>query len=584
VRFAFLLAAVFSLTLLCLRGDGFGQGAEKPVTGDWLLNHSMSDPEQLNPLTSNDASASEILGYIFESFLQLDPRTLQLKPLLAEARPEISKDKLSYTFKLRRDARFSDGRPITGEDALFSMKVIKCPLVDAPFLRVYYDSVVDAELLDPYTIRFKTKEPYFMNEEQLGTFYILPRHFYDPENLLKNFGVHDLLGNPAKLPEQVKRFADNFNKNYSRNPMGSGPYKFAFWKTGQEVQLVRDPSYWGYGKAGIDQPRIDRARFRVINNLDAALVQLKSGDLDTMDLTPIQATRGTNSDRFKRQFAKYEFYGAAYSFIGWNNASPIFRDKRVRQAMTYFTNRQQMVKAILFGLGQVVESPIYFARPEYDKTLYNYPYDPRKALALLAEAGWKDTDGDGILDKVIDGKKVPLRFEIKVNSGNDVRESIALALQDELKRHGIAVSVRRLDWTIFLDDVKNHKFDAVILGWQMSFTEGDNYQVWHSSQAENKGSNAISYKNSRVDQILEDYRREFDEKKRFEMAKEFQRILNDEQPYTFLFARKVVAAVERRFRGVEVLSTSTGFNPFEWWVPRPLQKYGTRQTARQTAN
>jgi peptide/nickel transport system substrate-binding protein len=132
--------------------------------------------------------------------------------------------------------------------------------------------------------------------------------------------------------------------------------------------------------------------------------------------------------------------------------------------------------------------------------------------------------------------------------------------------------------------VKNHKFDAVILGWQMSFTEGDNYQVWHSSQAENKGSNAISYKNARVDKILEDYRREFDEKKRVEMAKEFQRILNDEQPYTFLFARKAVAAVDRRFRGVEVLSTSTGFNPFEWWVPRPLQKYGTRQTARQTAN
>ncbi len=139
--------------------------------------------------------------------------------------------------------------------------------------------------------------------------------------------------------------------------------------------------------------------------------------------------------------------------------------------------------------------------------------------------------------------------------------------------------MRRLDWTIFLDDVKNHKFDAVILGWQMSFTEGDNYQVWHSSQADNKGSNHISFKNPRVDKILEDYRREFDEQKRLQMAKEFQRILNDEQPYTFLFARKAVAAVERRFRGVEVLSTSTGFNTNEWWVPRERQKYGLRPTA-----
>lgn len=566
------------IAFICaLSGDARGQPAEKPVTGDWLLNHSLSDPEQLNPLTSNDASASEILGFIFESLLILDPRSLELRPMLAESRPEVSKDKLTYTFKLRRDARFQDGRPVTGEDVLFSIKAIKCQLVDAPFLRVYYDSVVDAELIDPYTIRFRTKEQYFLNENVLGEITVLPRHVYDPENLLKSLGVRDLLHDPTKLPAGVKRFAENFNKNYSRSAVGSGPYKFNGWKTGQEVQLVRDPNYWGNGKAGIDQPHLDRLRFRIINNLDAALIQLKSGDLDTMDLTPIQAVRGTSSDRFKRQFAKYEYYSPAYSYIGWNNDHAIFRDQRVRQAMTYFTNRRQMVKTILFGLGQVVDGPIYFFRPEYDQSLYSYPYDPKKALALLAEAGWRDTDGDGVLDKVIDGKKVPLRFEIKVNSGNDVRESIALVLQDELKKHGVAATVRKLDWTIFLDDVKNHKFDAVLLGWQMSVSEGDSYQVWHSSQAANKGSNHIAYKNARVDKILEESRREFDRKKRVELSKEFQRILNDEQPYTFLFARKAVSVVDRRFLGVEVLPA--GLRPLEWWAPAARQKYGVRATA-----
>lgn len=574
-----ILAAVLFLTLFALCGDGYGQSAEKekPVTGDWLLTHSMSDPEQLNPLTSSDASASEILGYIVETLLTLDPRSLELKPQIAESRPEISKDKLAYTFKIRRDVRFSDGRPLTGEDVLFSIKAIKCPLVEAPFLRVYYDSVVDAELLDPYTIRFTTKEQYFLNESVLGEISVLPRHYYDPENLLKGVGVRDLLHEPARLPAAVKRFAENFNKNYNRKPLGTGPYKFDGWKTGQEIQLVRDPDYWGNGKAGIDQPHLDRLRFRVINNPDAALIQLKSGDLDTMDLTPIQAVRGTNSDRFKKQFQKFEYYGSSYSYIGWNNAHPIFKDKRVRQAMTYFTNRQQMVKTILFGLGQIIDGPIYFSRPEYDKDLYHHPYDPQKALALLHEAGWKDTDGDGVLDKVIDGRKVPLRFEIKVNSGNDVRKSIALTLQDELKKRGVAATVRELDWTIFLDDVKNHKFDAVILGWSMPVREPDEYQVWHSSQAANKGSNAISYKNPRADKILEDYRREFDPKKRIEMYKEFQRILNDEQPYTFLFSRKAVTAVDRRFHGVEVLPA--GVRPLEWWVPRSQQRYGSKPAA-----
>ena len=217
MRLTTILAAVLLLALFALRGDGYSQPAEKPVTGDWLLNHSLSDPEQLNPLTSNDASASEILGYIVESLLTLDPRSLELKPVIAESRPAISKDKLTYTFKIRRDARFQDGRPVTGEDVLFSIKAIKCPLVDAPFLRVYYDSVVDAELLDPFTIRFVTKEQYFLNESVLGEISVLPRHVYDPENLLRSVGVRDLLHDPARLPDNVKRFAENKNWKHCKN-------------------------------------------------------------------------------------------------------------------------------------------------------------------------------------------------------------------------------------------------------------------------------------------------------------------------------------------------------------------------------
>ncbi len=312
--------------------------------------------------------------------------------------------------------------------------------------------------------------------------------------------------------------------------------------------------------------------------MDAALVTLKSGSLDTMDLTPIQHTRGTNSERFKREFQKLEYFAPSYSYIGWNNENPIFMDKRVRQAMTYLTNRRQMVKTLLFGLGEVVNGPIFFFRPEYDKTLHDYPYNPDKALTILREAGWKDSDGDGILDKIINGKRTPFRFEFKVPSGSSTGKSIILVLQEELKKHGILATVRELDWTIFLDDVKNHKFDAVIMAWAMQASEPDEYQVWHSSQAANKGSDHISYKNARVDRILEDYRREFDPKKRVKLYREFQEILNDEQPYTFLFARKSVSAVQRRFHGVEVYPA--GLRPQEWWVPRSAQKYA-RETMLQ---
>jgi peptide/nickel transport system substrate-binding protein len=551
----------------------------KPVTGDWLVIHSMSDPEQLNPLTSNDSASSEVLGFIFEGLLTREPRTLELKPLIAEARPEISQDKLTYTFKIRKDVRFQDGRPVTGEDVLFSVKAIKCPFVNAPFLRVYFNSLIDAELIDPHTVRFVTKEPYFLNESVLGGILLMPRHYYDPENLLQRLTVRDLTRDPAKLPSEAKKFADQFNRNFNRNPLGSGPYRFGDWKTGREIELMRDLNYWGNGKESIDQPHLDRLKFRVVNNMDAALVRLKSGSLDFMEaLQPVQVVRGTNSERFNREFKKYEYYAPTYTYIGWNNEHPIFRDKRVRQAMTYLTDRKQIVKSVLFDLGEVVDSHIYFFRPEYDKSLKSYPFDPQKALALLNEAGWRDSDGDGVLDKVIDGKKVPLRFEIKVNSGNAVRKSVALVLLDELKKHGIAASVRELDWTIFLNDVKNHQFDAVVLGWQMSTTEPDAYQVWHSSQAANKGSNAISYKNARVDEILEAYRREFDAQKRIQMYKEFQEIIHDEQPYTFLYVGKRVSAVHRRFQGIEVFPD--GLRPIDWWVPVARQKYADTVTAQ----
>jgi peptide/nickel transport system substrate-binding protein len=553
--------------------------AAGPVTGDWLIAHMLSDPEQLNPLTSNDAGASSILGYLFESLLRRDPRTLELKPYLALARPEIADDKLQYTFKLRQDAHFQDGRPVTGEDVLFSIKALKCPLVNAPFARVYYESIVDAQLLDSSTIRFKAREPYFLNENVLGGIDVLPRHYYDADNLLNDVTVAELASDYSKHEEQVRKFAQNFNENYARNPMGSGPYKFKGWSTGQEVVLERDPKYWGTGKAEIDQVYLDARKFRIINNMDAALVNLKAGNLDEMNLQPLQHLRQTSGGRFDKDFAKYIYPTPSYTYIGWNNAHPIFRDLRVRQAMTYFTNRQQIIKTVLFDLGQVVDGPVYRFRPEYDENLYSYPYDPEKALELLGEAGWKDTDGDGILDKEIDGQRVPFRFEIKFNSGNDTRKSVALVLQDELRKHGIDASVRALDWTIFLDDVRNHRFDAVILGWAMSVNEPDDYQVWHSSQAENKGSNMISYKNPRVDAILEEYRRTFDANKRIELYREFQHILNVEQPYTFLYLQKAVTAVSRRFQGVEVLPIG-GLRPLEWWVPKPLQKYTSQLSAQ----
>jgi peptide/nickel transport system substrate-binding protein len=395
------------------------EAAGKPVTGDWLVMHSLSDPEQLNPLTSNDSASSDVLELIFEGLLSRDPRTLAFKPVIAEARPEISQNHLSYTFKIRKDAHFQDGRPVTGEDILFSVKAIKCPFVNAPFLRVYFNSLIDAELIDPYTIRFLTKEPYFLNESVLGGITVMPRHYYDPENLLARVSVKQLAQDPQKLPPEVKRFGEQFNKNYSRNPMGSGPFKFGSWNTGRELELIRDDNYWG-PRQSRDRSGLYRSpEIRIINNPDAALIRLKSGSLDFIEAFAAGAVCTRHRQpKIQARISNYEYYAPTLPTSAGTTSHPIFRDKRVPASDDLFDGPppDRQIGA-LSALAKWSTGQIYLFRPEYDKTLVSYPFDPKKAMELLNEAGWRDSDGDGILDKEIDGKRVPLRFEIKGELG-----------------------------------------------------------------------------------------------------------------------------------------------------------------------
>jgi peptide/nickel transport system substrate-binding protein len=317
---------------------------------------------------------------------------------------------------------------------------------------------------------------------------------------------------------------------------------------------------------------MDKVVFKIINNTDAAFIELTNGNLDYHGLRPLEFKEKSWSADFTKRFLKGVEYDSGYSYIGWNNVHPIFGDRRVRQAMTYMTDREGMVENLLFGLGETVEGPISKFRPEYHHDLQPYAYDPERALDLLEEAGWGDGDGDGILDKVIEGQRQPFRFEVLVNSGNQTRKDIALTLQNELQDVGIDCQVRELDWSIFLQRVRGKDFDAVVLGWSGGVVfPPDGYQIWHSSQAEKNGSNYISFKNEEVDRILEEYRREFDLDKRIALYRRFQEVLHEEQPYTFLWTQRVARAYSRRFAGVNWYPAGTDLQ--EWWVDAENQMY-----------
>ncbi len=504
----------------------------EPAPGDTLVRLLPAEPDLLNPVLSTDTYASIIAGLIFDSLFERNPETLEFRPLCAE-KWEVSEDGLEYTFYLRKGIKWQDGLPMTARDIKFSLDRIKDPSVNAPHLRNYYKDIEKLEVIDDYTVKFTYNKKYFRALEICGTMSILPEHLY---------------GKGA------------FNNScLNRMPVGNGPYKFEYWKTGSEIVLTRNEDYWK------KTPYIDKMVFKIITDVTIALQLFKKGEVDSMGLTPFQWQRQTNSKKFKSKFSKLKYYTPGYSFVGWNMNRRLFSEKKVRRAMTHLIDREKILEKLRYGLGTVVTGNFYVNSPEYDKEIKPYEYNPEKARELLRESGWKDSNGDGILDK--DGKN--FEFEFLITSGSDFAEKFATIIKEDFAGQGIIVEIKQLEWAVFIKNLNERNFDATTLGWSMD-VESDPYQVWHSSQVE-EGSNFVGFKHERADELILLIRETLDKEKRIEYCHEFHEIIHEEQPYTFMFCNESLVALDKRFKNVKIYPV--GVRPIEWYVPEQLQKY-----------
>lgn len=550
--------------------------------GDWVVIHGLSDPESLNPVTSNDASASEIDGYMYETLTSTDVTTLETIPWIAEELPIVSEDKLSYEFTIRRNARFSDGEPVTGEDFIFHLKTIKNPhILKAAPIRGYYSRVDSASLIDgdPYRLRVVMAEPYYLGDQWAGALIAYPKHVWDPEGLSDRFSFAELnagdtLGNEniTAMAKEIEEISRNFDPDYI---VGSGPYILDEYVQQDRVALRRNPDYWNQGHVfGDNWP--ERIVWLTINDKNAALSALKAGEIDFVpQLDQVQFRYEKN--RFAKNGlipAQYEY--PAYNYIGYNADSkekPFLADPKVRRAFAHALDREKIIEKIFFGNAVQVQSPIYRNRPEYDTAIPFIEYDLSESRRLLDEAGWKDGDGDGIREKVVDGTKVKMEFNLQLNSGNNARRQMAIIFSEALRQVGVAVNPSTLEWAVFLERLDKHDFDAVIGGWAMGVNEGDMYQIWHSASSELGGSNYISFNNPRVDQLIETIRGEFDYEKRRAMYQEIQSIIHEEQPYNFLVSELRVCGYDDRFEDVGFYAPRPCYNAGWWWVPKEKQKY-----------
>lgn len=553
------------------------------VIGDWIIQRELADPQRLNPITVQDAIGQELSYYIFERLLWAADRTTYEKlPWLAESLPDISDDHLSYIFRLKKNVKFSTGKPLTGDDIIFTFKAIKNPLVDDAALRNYFADLKKVELVngDKYTIKFFMSKPYFRAKDALGDAQIMCKEVIDPDGLTDKYTWEETIDyKTAEKNPAVRKFADFFNsEDAGRNPkylIGSGPYIFDKWETGQYVELRRNPNYWNK-EAAYGRVFPEKIILRVVQDESAAIVSAKNKEIDVMYLNkPVDFVKTmANPEKFDMKNA--DPTEPRFDYLGWNINNPLFSDKKVRWALSYLIDRKSIIEKIHYGMAVPVESPVYFQDKKHiNADLPIIPYDPEKAKQLLKEAGWIDSNEDGILDKIINGKRIDFKFTFLLNT-NESRKQAVLVIIDALKKVGIQAEIQAIEWSVYLDKTKKHEFDATMGAWILTDYPPDEFQLFHSSQIAGEGSNFTSYRNPEADSIMALYRTEFDDNKRVELIKRLQQILYDDQAYTYLWTPKAKYVYGSRFRNVRWYPTPiTSYQLTEWWVPIGAQKYQT---------
>lgn len=501
--------------------------------GDAFVSASIGDARTLVPILASDSASGDITGMVFNGLVKYD-KDIQLVGDLAGSW-DIEEEGLAIVFHLRKDVRWHDGRPFTASDVSFTYQRLIDPNVRTPYSGDF-ERIKSLEVIDDYTVKVTYKEPFAPGLASWGMS-IMPRHLLEKEDL------------------STTKFA--------RRPVGTGPYKFKSWRTQEKIELVSNHDYFE------KRPYIDRYIYRVIPDAATIFLELQTQGVDSAGLSPLQFIRQTDTPFFKKNYQKFRLPSFGYTYLGYNLRNPKFQDPRVREALNYAVDKQEIIDMVLLGFGRIGTGPFIPDSWAYNKEVEPVPFDPQKARELLGEAGWLDTNADGWLDK--EGEI--FEFTIITNQGNEERAKAAQIIQRRLKDIGIKVKIKIIEWSVFLTEfIDKRKFEVVLLGWSLS-RDPDNFDIWHSSKTKEGEFNFISYKNEEVDRLLLEARQTFDQQERKRAYHRIHALIYQDQPCMFLYVPDSLTALHRRFQGVEPAPIGIGYNFIYWWVSKNRQKY-----------
>ncbi len=442
-----------------------------------------------------------------------------------------SKDRMYDKVVLRSDATWSDGKPITAHDVVFSFKTILDTRIPIPAVRSQTDELRWVEAYDDYTLMFFHKESSPTNVWKLN-FPVIPKHIYE-----------------KSIEADTTMQDSEYHVKYENDPVVGGAYKIVKRIRGQEIVLERRDDYHMHdGKQVRDKPYFKTVRFRITQDLNVALLALKKGDLDEMILQPEQWVNQTNDDEFYAHNTKARGVEWVYFYFGWNMdepTAPFFKEKKVREAMGYAFDHEELLKTLCYDLYEPclgIFHPTGWMAPKQMPAPLKH--DIAKAEKLLDEAGWTDGDGDGIRDKEINGKPVKFEFTI-VCSNVPQRVAFCNLLRQNLDEIGVVCNVRPLEATVLSDVLLKKQFQANFGGWGTGADPSTIKNIWKTGESRNFNK----YTNPEVDKLLKEAEMEFDRDKQAELYGKIHTAIYNDHPVTFLYYQHSFYGFNKRLRG-----------------------------------
>ncbi len=523
----------------------------------------------LNPYNASTGYERQAFDLIFQCPMNFDFKALALAPQLIKAAPtkqDITDGEFaggqSFAFEILPEATWDDGKPVTGNDFVFNLKVLFNPKMGLKKFLGYLEAVreIKVDAANPKLFTVFTNSKYFLNMEAISNINIVPEHIYDSGGLMKKFTLNELT-DPAKAAAvaddpALQQFADAYKSpKYSREVIsGSGPYKLAEWVDGQRVVLAKKQNWWGEKLAGqypLLQSYPDTIVFLPISDQVAAIAAIKDESVDVaFELDAKQYTELRTVDFVQKIYNFFTPPTDIYYFTAMQNRIPKLADKRVRRALASCIDVDVVIKDMYNGLAERVVGPFSADKNYFDKSLKPIAMNLDEARKLLADAGWKDSNGNGTVDKTIDGALVEMKLQYLFVAGSTFAENLGLLLKSNAQKVGIEIELASVESKVLGEKRRNGEYELAASGAKYQPIPEDPKQYWHTDGAVPGGSNYARFGNATTDALIDGIQNAPDEATRIQYYKDFQKILYDEQPFIFLFSPQERIIVHQRFEPV----------------------------------